>query len=68
MRNWKVVAIAVLTLLLVVLFLQNTEPVETRLLVATVTMPRAALLAVTGALGFLLGLLVALRFQRPNKS
>ena len=66
MRYLKLILITLLSVVLLIVVLQNTEPVETRLLVATVTMPRAALLAITGGIGFVLGLLVALWLSRPG--
>jgi uncharacterized integral membrane protein len=40
----RAIAIAVISLLVVVVVLQNTQAVDTKLLFLTVTMPRAALL------------------------
>lgn len=55
-KNYLKIAVAVvLVTLVIIVVLQNTEPVETRLLFASVTMPRAALLAGTTAVGFLSG-------------
>ncbi|MFG0318045.1 MAG: LapA family protein [Planctomycetota bacterium JB042] len=51
-KAWGVVAAAVI---LVVVVLQNTETVATRLLFVTVEMPRAALLGVTLLVGLALG-------------
>ena len=58
----KIRLIALLTLLLVtiVLILQNTHVVVTRLLFITVSMPLAALLALTLFIGFAGGVLTAL--------
>ena len=67
MARWKIAIAVVLTVLLLILVLQNTEPVETRFLMATVTMPRAALLGVTGLIGFAIGLLLALRLSGKSK-
>jgi len=60
MYKLKLAAIAVLAVLVVVLVLQNTQPVQTRVFFATVTMPGAVLLLVTGVTGFVIGVLVAL--------
>lgn len=68
MQRLKLVTVAILTILLLIVVAQNTEPVETRLLFATVTMPRAALLAITGGLGFAVGLLVALWLSPRNRA
>lgn len=67
MPRWKIIAIAILTLLLAVLVFQNTEPVETRFLLATVTMPGALLIFTAGAAGFVIGLLTALRMSAKKK-
>jgi uncharacterized integral membrane protein len=56
----KTVAIIVLALLALVLVVQNTETIETRLLFFTLRMPRAALLLITLAVGFSLGVIVSL--------
>ena len=54
----KIVVAAIAIVLLAIVILQNTEAVETRLLFAKITMPRAALLLVIAAIGFAAGLLV----------
>jgi len=51
-------------ILLVIVILQNTESTPTHLLFITITMPRAVLLFVTLALGFLAGLFAGGRFRR----
>ena len=56
----KLVALLVLAVLAIVLILQNTQAVATRLLFVTVSMPLAALLALTLLIGFAGGVLVAL--------
>ena len=55
----KIVAIAVIALMVVVVVLQNTQAVETKLLFLTVTMPNAALLFGTLIIGFAIGVLTA---------
>lgn len=60
MSKAKLISVAVLAVLAVVIVLQNTDAVSTRLLFFTVTMPRAFLLLITGLLGFAAGVLVAL--------
>ena len=67
MERIKLVAIAVLALLGVIIILQNTEQVETKLLFWSITMPRAILLMGTTLIGFALGVLVSL-FKRKAKS
>ena len=62
-------ALAMIVIVLIVVF-QNTELVETKLLFVTVTMPRAALLAITMLIGVAAGILVALGLSKkfPKKS
>ena len=62
-------ALAMILIVLIVVF-QNTELVETKLLFVTVTMPRAALLAITMLIGVAAGILVALGLSKkfPKKS
>jgi len=55
----KVVAIAVISLLVLIIVLQNTQAVETNLLFLTLTMPNAALLFGTLIIGFAIGVLTA---------
>ena len=58
-------AIASLILLTVVI-LQNTAPVETRFLFATVVMPRAALLACSLLVGLLAGFALGMHYRRTR--
>ena len=51
-------ALALVLFVLIVVF-QNTEPVATRFLFITFTMPRAALLAITFLVGTVAGLLLS---------
>ena len=59
MNKWKLAAVAVIALVAVVVVLQNTQPVETKLLLLTVTLPNAALLFGTLIIGFAVGVLTA---------
>jgi len=56
----KLIAAFGLAVLVIIMVLQNTKPVETKFLFVTATMPLAALLTVTMLLGIAVGLLVAL--------
>jgi len=67
MQRFKLITAAILALLGVIIILQNTEPVETKLLFLSITMPRAVLLLGTTLIGFALGVLVSLFLQRNNK-
>ena len=67
MKRFKMISIAVLAILGVIIILQNTEQVETRILFLSITMPRAILLMGTTLIGFALGVLVALFFPRKEQ-
>ena len=68
MNRFKMISIAILTILGVIIILQNMETVETRLLIFTIPMPRAVLLMVTTLIGFALGVLVSFFFQRKEQT
>jgi uncharacterized integral membrane protein len=59
MNKVKVVAIAVIGLVAVIVALQNTQTVETKLLFVTLTLPNAALLFGALVIGFAIGVLIA---------
>jgi lipopolysaccharide assembly protein A len=59
MNTLKFVAIGVLALAVVIVVLQNTQAVETKLLFITLTLPNAALLFGTLIVGFAIGVLTA---------
>jgi len=58
-------ALALIAIVLIVLF-QNREPVETKFLFASITMPRAALLGVTLLIGMAAGVLLTLGLSRKS--
>jgi len=64
MKTAKIIAIVAILLLVLIVFLQNTQAVETKFLFLTVTMPRAILLFLTFVLGFAGGLISASHFLR----
>ena len=70
MKKAKLIAAVVPLILAVIIFLQNSEVVETRILFLRVTMSRALLLILTFALGLLTGVLATTQFWRkkPAKS
>ena len=69
MKKAKIITIVVILLLALIVFLQNTQAVETKFLFLTVTMPRVLLLFVTFALGFVGGLITASYvLRKPAKS
>jgi uncharacterized integral membrane protein len=59
LHKLKIIGTAILVLVALVVVLQNTEAVETKLLFVSVTMPRAALLFGTLIVGFALGVICA---------
>lgn len=68
MTRTKLVITGILALLVLIVILQNTAAVETRVLFVTITMPRAVLLIGTTLVGFLLGMLVAFRLAKQNRT
>jgi uncharacterized integral membrane protein len=71
MKKVKIILIVIISVLALVVFLQNTESVQTKLLFASVTMPRALLLILTFLMGFVAGLIttsIILRKSSRSKS
>jgi len=69
MKKAKIITVVVILLLTLIVFLQNTQAVETKFLFLTVTMPRVLLLFVTFVLGFVGGLITASYvLRKPAKS
>lgn len=67
MKQIKVAVSSLIAALILIIILQNTAPVETRILFMTFVMPRAALLFITAVLGFLCGALVTMITLTKNK-
>jgi len=59
MKKVKIIIIVIISLVALIIFFQNTELVETKLLFVTVTMSRALLLMLTFIMGFAGGLITA---------
>jgi uncharacterized integral membrane protein len=59
--------VAIVAIASIVVIAQNTAAVDTRLLFVTVTMPRALLLLLTLATGFVLGLCFSAAILRRKK-
>jgi uncharacterized integral membrane protein len=55
MKKAKLVAIIVISILVFIIFLQNTKSVETKILFMQVSMPRVILLILTFIVGFVAG-------------
>ncbi|MFY9984018.1 MAG: LapA family protein [Chthoniobacterales bacterium] len=68
MRNLKIIAASVLAILVAILVIQNTEPVETHLLNTTVAMPHAVLIFISAAAGFALGVLLTMSLKSKRKN
>ena len=63
----KLVALIVVVVLAVIIFFQNTETVETRILLLRFQMSRALLLMLTFLLGLLAGVLLTTNVLRKKK-
>ena len=69
MGKLKIIIIVVILLLTLIVSIQNTQAVETRLLFVTVTMPRVLLLLLTFVLGIIGGIVIASHvLQKAAKS
>ena len=68
MRNLKLITASILAILVAVLVVQNTEPVATHLLFATVAMPHAVLIFISSAAGFALGVLLTMSLRAKRKN
>ena len=66
MKKTKMIIAAIIAILLVIIIFQNLETVSTRLLFATVKMPQAALLFLTAAAGFVIGLIGRFTFFKTK--
>ena len=66
MRKVKRYGIIAAVLFAGIVIMQNTAAVETRVLFATIAMPRAALLALTLGLGILVGVSLPLIWRRQK--
>lgn len=67
LTKFKVAGVAITAILVLVVVLQNTDAVETRILFVTVTVPRAALLFGTLIIGYVLGILTTARMVSRKK-
>jgi uncharacterized integral membrane protein len=67
MNRTKIIVLAAAVIIVLILVLQNTTQVQTRILFATITMPRAVLLVITFALGYVAGLLTPLVLKRKTE-
>jgi uncharacterized integral membrane protein len=61
LQRLKIIAVAVVALFVLIIVLQNTDSVETKVLFVSVTMPRAVLLFGALIAGFILGIVACNR-------
>jgi uncharacterized integral membrane protein len=66
MKEFKMIVVVIVSVLALIIFLQNTESVETRLLFMSVAMPRALLLISTFLIGFVAGIITASLLLRKS--
>jgi uncharacterized integral membrane protein len=66
MKKAKLIAIAVVSILSLIIVLQNTELAQARILLWTVEMSRALLLMLTFVLGLVTGILLATYLLRKK--
>jgi len=60
MQRIKLIGSLTAVLLIVIIILQNTQPVETRILFISITMPNAILIGLTLLIGVAAGILITL--------
>jgi uncharacterized integral membrane protein len=68
MKKLKLIGALTAVLLSVIVILQNTQPVQTKFLLVTITMPNAVLLGITLLIGIALGILVSLTLSGKRKT
>ena len=64
MQHTKLIVTLVLSALLLIIVLQNTEPVVTKILFISISMPRAVLLFGTTMIGFALGVMISFMMMK----
>jgi uncharacterized integral membrane protein len=67
MKKVKLVLVILISLFSLVIFLQTTEPVDSKIIFYTFTMPRIALLVLMSLLGFILGAITVYFYAGNNK-
>jgi len=68
MRKAKIIVILIVLLLALIVFVQNRQAVDTKLLFVTITMPLVLLLILTLIMGSILGFVMASHMlQEPRK-
>jgi hypothetical protein len=67
MKKAKLIIIAVICILALIIFFQNRQAMETRILFLTVTMSRALFLLLMFGLGFITGLITSIKLKKTDK-
>ncbi|MBN2789864.1 MAG: hypothetical protein JXR69_06720 [Candidatus Delongbacteria bacterium] len=67
MKKVKLVLVILISIFSLIIFLQNTEPVDTKILFYTFTMPRIALLVLMSLLGFVSGAILVYIYTGSKK-
>ncbi len=67
MHKAKHILWIILLILAVIIILQNTAAVETKILFFTITMPRAVLLLITAVVGYAIGALTTLSLYKKKE-
>nr|WP_320015163.1 LapA family protein [uncultured Desulfobacter sp.] len=67
LQKIKLISGLILVAITLVIFFQNTQAVETHFLFWTMTMPRAALLAITMLIGIFIGMLIAFTLSAKKR-
>ena len=69
MKKAKIIGIIIISLLVLIIFLQNTQSAETKLLFVTTKMPIVILLMLTVLMGFIGGLVTkSYVLRKPGKA
>ena len=67
MQHTKLTVTLILSAFLMIVVLQNTEPVVTKILFVSITMPRAVLLFGTTMIGFALGVMTSFMMMKRRQ-
>ena len=62
MNRMKLIIIGLLIIIATVVTIQNTQPVNTHILLFTITMPRAVLLLLMALIGFAIGVFTVFHY------
>ena len=62
MNKMKIIIMGILIIIAAVVAIQNTQPVDTHILIFTITMPRAVLLLLMALIGFVIGIFTVFHY------